>query len=146
MAKTVRKTVKLPRNYIAVAAHTRHAATMKHRNEPRGGTRNDMTDMIEGMDEEYGDDHQGHIDLVGLELYHKENEPGSLEEKLKDLTSDLLWEVYLTVKQHEQTLDLLVKQVILQEFMPAIQEAHEQAHNLMLQIDDFGRLKFGWQR
>jgi hypothetical protein len=45
MSKTIR------RSGEAVAAQMRRAGTMKHRNVPRGGARNEMADFLQEADE-----------------------------------------------------------------------------------------------
>lgn len=36
----------------AVAAQMRRAGTMKHRNQPRGGARNEMAELLQELDED----------------------------------------------------------------------------------------------
>jgi hypothetical protein len=44
------------RNGEAQAALGRRAPKMKHRNEPRGGQRNEQSDLLEEIEAEYGPD------------------------------------------------------------------------------------------
>lgn len=43
------------RNGTAVAAQHRNAGFMKHRNQPRGGARNEQADLLEEYEEDYAE-------------------------------------------------------------------------------------------
>jgi len=50
MAKYINK-----RSGVAMAALGRRAPTMKHRNQPRGGARNEQADLLEEYEEDYAE-------------------------------------------------------------------------------------------
>lgn len=59
MSKTVRSFQNLPastrRSGTALAAMMRKAGKMKHRNDQRGGQTNSQADLMEDLEDEYGD-------------------------------------------------------------------------------------------
>jgi hypothetical protein len=43
------------RSGVAIAAQHRKAGSMKHRNAPRGGARNEQADLLEEYEEDYAE-------------------------------------------------------------------------------------------
>lgn len=103
------KKVKLPRNYIAVSAHHRHAGPMKHRNAPQEGGRNDTADIMNELADEYGDEHLLLNSILDREMLYDVNatneEIAAIIVK-EDIRTSLMSGEYEQVDQFLSAVDL----------------------------------------
>lgn len=63
MARKKENNVKLPRNWNAVDAKFRKAGSMKHKNEPRQGSKDTLEEMLLSVNAEYGSDVTGSVNF-----------------------------------------------------------------------------------